>query len=113
MTQFCAGCGAGLPADARFCSACGKAVVEPASVSGSAASPRVLLMRPLAGRKLAGVCRGLASQYGWDVTLIRVIAVVLAVAAFPVGVVAYGVFWVLVPQESRPVTPTTHLNAIT
>jgi phage shock protein C len=113
MTQFCAGCGVGLPAGARFCSACGKAVVEPASVSGAAAPARVLMVRPLAGRKLAGVCQGLANQYGWDVTLTRVIAVLLAVLVFPVGLVAYVVFWVLVPEESRSVPPITHLNTTT
>ncbi len=58
-------------------------------------------MRPLAGRKLAGVCQGLANQYGWDVTLIRVIAVLLAVVAFPIGFVAYLVFWLMVPEQPR------------
>jgi phage shock protein C len=70
-------------------------------------------MRPQAGRKLAGVCQGLANQYGWDVTLIRVIAIVLAVLAFPIGEVAYVLFWVMVPEEPRVVTPTTNLNTTT
>ena len=48
------------------------------------------LTRPRAGRKLAGVCQGLANQYSWDVTLTRVIAVLLAVLVFPVGLLAYG-----------------------
>ena len=113
MASYCPGCGASLPAGARFCSVCGKPVIEPASVSGSAAPARVLMVRPLTGRKLAGVCQGLANQYGWDVTLIRVIAVLLAVLVFPVGLVAYVVFWVLVPEESRSVAPTTHLNTTT
>ena len=66
-------------------------------------------MRPLAGRKLAGVCQGLANQYGWDVTLTRVIAVLLAVLVFPIGEVAYVLFWVMVPEEPRtcPSGPTT------
>jgi phage shock protein C len=68
------------------------------------------MMRPLAGRKLAGVCRGLANQYGWDVTLTRVIAVLLAVLVFPVGLVAYVLFWVMVPEEPRAVVPSTNLN---
>lgn len=118
MTLYCAGCGAALAADARFCSACGKAVVEPGSVgSGFASGPaypfRGPLMRPLAGRKLAGVCQGLANHYGWDVTLTRIIALVLAVGIFPVGLIAYIVFWVMVPEEPRPVPPVTNLNTTT
>ena len=82
MALYCAGCGNSLTGDARFCSACGRPVVE----SGFAPPPparRGPLVRPLAGRKLAGVCQGFANLYGWDVTLTRVITVLLAVAVFP------------------------------
>jgi phage shock protein C len=116
MALYCSGCGASLPGDARFCSACGKAVIEPgaaAFASRPASPPWGPLTRPLAGRKLAGVCRGLANQYGWDVTLIRIIAVVLAVFVFPVGLVAYVLFWVMVPEEPQAVVPTTNLNTTT
>jgi phage shock protein C len=92
MASYCAGCGASLPAGARFCSACGKAV------------SRGRLIRPIAGRKLAGVCQALAINYGWDVTLVRVITVLLAVFAFPFGVIAYLILWLMVPQEA-PVLP--------
>jgi phage shock protein C len=104
MASYCAGCGTSLSDGARFCSACGKAVF-PGRVSGGR------LTRPLVGRKVAGVCRGLALHFGWDVTLTRVIAVVLAVAGFPFGVLAYLLLWVMVPQEV-PLLPatTTHLD---
>jgi len=116
MALYCAGCGASLSGDARFCSACGKAVTEPPSAPGSYSSgpgwrPAGPLMRPLAGRKVAGVCRGLANQYGWDVTLIRIITVLLAVAAFPIGFVVYLVFWLMVPEQPRP-APTSHLDTV-
>ncbi len=85
MASYCAGCGASLSSGARFCSACGRAVTEPGPVvGGSRARTAKPLIRPFAGRKLAGVCQGLANQYGWDVTLTRVIAVLLAVLLFPV-----------------------------
>jgi len=116
MALYCSGCGVSLAADARFCSACGKAVVEPgvAAFTSRPVSPSWgSLMRPQAGRKLAGVCRGLANQYGWDVTLIRVIAIVLALLAFPIGEVAYVLFWVMVPEEPRPVASSTNLNTTT
>jgi phage shock protein C len=117
MALYCSGCGVSLPSDARFCSSCGKAVVEPGS-AGAGFAPRPSapwgpLMRPLAGRKLAGVCRGLANHYGWDITLVRVIAVLLAILVFPIGEVAYALFWVMVPEEPRTVAPTTNLNITT
>jgi phage shock protein C len=116
MALYCSGCGVPLPADARFCSACGKPVIEPGSAAFASRPPSPPwgpLTRPLAGRKLAGVCRGLANQYGWDVTLTRVIAVLLAVLVFPIGEVAYVLFWVMVPEEPRTVAPTTNLNTTT
>jgi phage shock protein C len=99
MASYCAGCGASLPDGARFCPACGKAVS-----SGRVSGGR--LTRPVVGRKVAGVCRGLALHFGWDVTLTRVIAVVLAVAAFPFGVIGYLLLWVMMPQEV-PLLPAT------
>jgi phage shock protein C len=103
MASYCAGCGASLPDGARFCSACGKAVFQ-----GSVPGGR--LTRPLIGKKLAGVCLGLAMRYGWDVTLTRVIAVLLAVAAFPFGIIAYLLLWVMMPQELPMLPSATHLD---
>jgi phage shock protein C len=65
------------------------------------------LTRPRAGRKLAGVCQGLANQYRWDVTLIRVIAVLLSVLVFPVGLLAYGLLWMMMPEEPLALPPAT------
>jgi len=59
---------------------------------------------------VAGVCQGLANQYGWDVTVTRVIAVLLAVLIFPVGLVAYVLFWLIVPEESLATPPLTNLD---
>ncbi len=47
---------------------------------------------------LAGVCGGLAKYFNIDVTLVRVIFVVLALAGLG-GVILYLVLWVLVPPE--------------
>ena len=111
MAVYCAGCGNSLATDARFCSACGKPVVE----GGFAWAPRVAiprdpLVRPVPGRKIAGVCQGLANHYGWDVTLVRVIAVLLTIALIPLGLVAYLLFWLIVPQEPQTAVAVNHLN---
>jgi phage shock protein C len=108
MASYCAACGVSLPGGARFCSACGRPVTEP----GFATVPARPLTRPLAGRKLAGVCQGLANNLGWDVTLVRVIAVVLAVFTFPIGLLLYGVMWLVMPEEAPALPATTHLDPI-
>jgi phage shock protein C len=112
MASYCAGCGASLPGGANFCSTCGKAVIEPGPVSYTpgVSSP---LVRPLTGRKVAGVCQGIANQFGWDVTLVRVVTVLLAVFTFPIAVLVYLLMWLIVPEEARTVPPVTTLNTTT
>ena len=55
------------------------------------------LVRPRRGRVIAGVCAGLARRYGMPVFLVRVLMVAAGIAGF--GLVAYVVFWVLMPKE--------------
>jgi phage shock protein C len=55
------------------------------------------LVRPRQGRIIAGVCAGLARRYGMPVFLVRVLMVAAGIAGF--GLVAYVVFWVLMPKE--------------
>ena len=58
------------------------------------------LRRSRKHRVLGGVCGGLAAWLGWDVTLVRVLYVVISFfsAAFP-GILAYLVLWILMPEE--------------
>jgi phage shock protein C len=44
-----------------------------------------------ANGKVLGVCSGLANHMNWDPTLVRVAVVILTLATFPWGLVAYGV----------------------
>jgi phage shock protein C len=108
MASFCSACGVSLPGGARFCSSCGKPVTMPGVASSAPSDWSRLSVRPRAGRKLAGVCQGLANQYGWDVTLTRVIAVVLAIMVFPIGLIAYGLLWLMMPDEPLTALPATN-----
>jgi len=49
---------------------------------------------------LGGVCGGLAEWLGWDVTLVRILYVVVSIlsAAFP-GILVYVVLWILMPKR--------------
>ena len=58
------------------------------------------LHRSRRNRMIAGVCGGLAETLGWDVTMVRILYVLVSVlsAAFP-GILVYLVLWVVVPES--------------
>jgi phage shock protein PspC (stress-responsive transcriptional regulator) len=54
------------------------------------------------GKWLAGVCTGMADAFGVDVTVVRVLWVIVALGSFGVGVAAYALFWFAFPSEVHP-----------
>ena len=60
------------------------------------------LRRSRSNRMIAGVVAGLARYFGLDVSLARVLYVVVSIcsAAFP-GILVYLLFWVLMPLEEE------------
>ena len=96
MGKFCQHCGAELPPGARFCSGCGAVVYSEPFI------PSRRLVRPIAGRSIAGVCAGLARAYGWEVALVRIIAVVGLFCSCGLVFVGYLACWVGIPEEGRP-----------
>jgi len=57
------------------------------------------LRRSRRRRLLGGVCGGVAERYGWNVTLVRVVWLVLAALPVLPGAVVYVALWALVPIE--------------
>jgi len=56
-----------------------------------------------AGRKIAGVCAGIAEALGISVTVVRAAFVLLALPPFSgIGIVLYLVLWFLMPAEAGP-----------
>lgn len=104
MALYCASCGKQLNEDARFCSSCGRPVGSP-PVEACGHPPGLVpsLIRPRKGRKIAGVCQGLANRMGWDITLLRIIFVILGIITFPIWIVVYLIGWLVMPNE--PVAP--------
>jgi phage shock protein PspC (stress-responsive transcriptional regulator) len=58
------------------------------------------LRRSRSDRIIAGVCAGLAHHFGLDVTLMRVLYVLVSILSvgFP-GTLVYIVLWIVIPQE--------------
>ena len=89
--MFCNHCGKANPDDARICGYCG------ASLTGGVVERR--LVRPRAGRRIAGVCAGLAQYYGWNVTALRIVWLLLILIAGTGGLL-YIILWIVMPNEA-------------
>lgn len=104
MAIYCRSCGKELSDGAKFCPGCGTAVYAAAPPAYVAPAR---LVRPRQGRMLAGVCQGLANAYLWDVAWVRVITVLLTIFGGGLGLVAYVVFWIVMPEEPLSLPPVT------
>lgn len=60
-----------------------------------------LFVRPREGRIVAGVCAGIAQRWGFDLTLVRVLAVVVTIVS-GAGLAAYVAAWLLTPSTEGP-----------
>jgi len=94
--MFCTHCGLELRDQDKFCSQCG-------TQAGRSAAPPLRpdrLTRPIADKKIAGVCAGFARYFAVDVTLVRVIWLILTIWPLPLlGVISYIVAWIVMPKD--------------
>jgi phage shock protein C len=107
--MFCTRCGTELPEQGKFCCECGTA-------TGRGVPPPIQrtdrLTRLTREGKVAGVCAGFAKYFGLDVTLVRIVWLILMVWPVPLfGVIAYIVAWIVMPKEPEPV-PGTSLQPV-
>ncbi len=58
------------------------------------------LTRPKKGRILGGVALGIANYFNLDVTLVRIIWILLLIPGGLPGFIPYVICWVLMPSES-------------
>ncbi|HVI08130.1 MAG TPA: PspC domain-containing protein [Candidatus Binatia bacterium] len=88
--MYCNYCGKVIQDDAAVCAYCGTRV--------GASVARKRLVRPRQGRKIAGVCLGVAEYFDVDVTVVRL---VWLVASFMtgIGLISYPIAWIVMPEE--------------
>ncbi|MDA0302311.1 MAG: PspC domain-containing protein [Chloroflexi bacterium] len=60
------------------------------------------LTRDLQHSMIGGVCAGFANRYDFDVTLVRVVAVLITVATWGIGVPLYIAAWMVMPRADSP-----------
>ena len=112
--MFCTRCGSELRENDRFCSQCGANAAAPqASNQPYRNGPIRRLARVMYDKKIAGVCSGFARYFECDVTLMRVIWLILAFGT-GVGFIGYVVAWIAMPKDyGPPVTDAAASGATT
>ena len=106
--MFCTQCGVPLgEQEPNFCPSCGR---QTHPERRHYPQEKKILQRPLHGRRIAGVCAGVAEYLDVDVTLIRILWVI-ALFCFGTGLVAYLVASLIMPnEEPRSVRDTLTAN---
>ena len=61
--------------------------------------PTRQLQRSRSNRRIAGVCGGLATYFGINPTLVRLIFVLLGLPGGAPGIVLYLILWFVMPEE--------------
>lgn len=58
------------------------------------------LTRSSSDKVVAGICGGLAERFGMDITLVRLIYVLISIfsAGFP-GFIVYVILWLIIPAD--------------
>jgi phage shock protein C len=98
--MYCTQCGFKLDDGDVFCAKCGKATREDAPAPAQPSRRR--LVRPMAQKKIGGVCAGFADYLDIDVTLVRILVFLFAIFT-GVGFIAYVVAWIAMPADRGPV----------
>jgi len=88
--MYCNNCGKANPDDARLCAYCG------ASMSPAPAQRR--LVRRRSERVIAGVAAGVANYFGWNITVVRILWLLLLLFA-GTGLLLYIILWIVMPLE--------------
>ena len=96
--MFCTKCGVQLQDREIYCSQCGAATQRAAARPPAATDPRPLT-RSVYDKKIAGVCAGVAKYLDVDVTVVRLVWLILTFIPPSFGLIVYIIAWIVMPKE--------------
>jgi phage shock protein C len=107
--MICNSCQRNIADGSRFCYNCGaRQVITGAPDVASVTGGPKRLMRSSTDKKLGGVCAGLAEYFDMDVTLVRILWL-LVVLCGGTGILLYVILWLVLPlappQMPAPAQP--------
>ena len=108
--MFCTQCGVELEPQDRYCCQCGKATGV-----GSPFPPRQparQLTLSTRDKKIAGVCAGFAHYFDVDVTLMRIIWLVLVFVPPGIGLIGYLLAWLVMPKDESSAVTSAEPSAV-
>ena len=74
--------------------------VEPTEIDGEKPEQTTKIYRPWKDRTIAGVCIGLSNYLKIDVSIIRLIFILMSLGG-GVGIILYLIFWFMFPNEDE------------
>ena len=108
--MFCTQCGIDLQPQDRYCSQCGKGTGV-GSPFPARVPPRRLMLSKY-DKKIAGVCSGFAHYLDVDVTLVRIVWVILIFTPPGAGIVGYLLAWLIMPNSQDSAATVAEPSAV-
>lgn len=99
--MYCTSCGTELRPGDRFCSCCGARTSLAPPPEAGAGRPPLTLDR--SRKKIGGVCSGFARYLDADVSLVRILWLIVAFST-GIGFIAYLVAWIVMPADPAVTT---------
>jgi phage shock protein C len=102
--MFCTQCGVELEPQDRYCCQCGRGTGVGSPWPAKVPARRLTLYTR--DKKIAGVCAGFARYLDVDVTLVRIVWMILVFVPPGLGLIGYVLAWLIMPAQDDFATAT-------
>ncbi len=108
--MFCTQCGIELEPQDRYCCQCGKGTGVGSPWPARGVERRLTLSTR--DKKIAGVCAGFARYLDVDVTLVRIIWLILVFVPPGAGLIGYLLAWLVMPHGEDAISTVSEPSTV-